>query len=164
MNVVEEWKPIPGFSDYDISSLGRVRSRRRGGLHMKRFSTSRGYKIVQLANDQGPRTCRVNRLVAEAFLPPPNEGADVVRHLDGSPVNNAVNNLAWGTVSQNQLDSVAHGTHNHARVTHCPRRHPYDETNTLVDGTGRRRCRTCRRDKRLRPIAGTAASPTGGTR
>lgn len=32
-----------------------------------------------------------------------------------------------------------------ARKTHCPRNHPYDEVNTLIDRKGHRACRACRR-------------------
>jgi hypothetical protein len=37
-----------------------------------------------------------------------------------------------------------------ARKTHCPEGHPYDETNTYIDGKGRRRCRECARAYDLR--------------
>lgn len=67
-----------------------------------------------------------------------------VRHLDGDPGNNSLTNLAYGTPSQNLLDSVAHGTHPHASKTHCRSGHPYDATNTRIDAKGKRVCRTCR--------------------
>lgn len=31
-------------------------------------------------------------------------------------------------------------------VTHCPRQHPYDETNNYRDPKGKRRCKVCRRE------------------
>lgn len=152
----EIWKPIPGFNDwYEASSHGRVRSKprtlfRSDGTTQARRGTilkpgqSRGYQVVVLCNDTKRYTRTVHSLVALAFLGPPNPG-DHVRHLDGSRDNNRIENLTYGTRSENTHDSVAHGTHNMASVTHCPRGHEYAEWN-LVAGKvkqGRRMCRAC---------------------
>jgi hypothetical protein len=53
---------------------------------------------------------RVNRVVALTFLgEPPFQGA-IVRHLNGVPTDDRVENLAWGTHSENQMDRFTHGT------------------------------------------------------
>lgn len=52
-----------------------------------------------------------------------------------------------GTVRDNALDRVGHGTDFNARKTHCPHGHPYDEENTAIAKSGQRVCRTCNRDR-----------------
>ena len=51
----------------------------------------------------------VHRLVCEAFHGPAPEGATQVRHLDGDPMNNHADNLAWGTYAENEADKAEHG-------------------------------------------------------
>jgi hypothetical protein len=90
---------------------------------------------------QPDRTPLVHHLIAETFHGPRPEGM-VVRHLNGNPLDNRAENLRWGTYTENNLDAVAHGTHLHARKTHCPQGHPYDAENTRVY-RGMRYCRAC---------------------
>lgn len=72
-----------------------------------------------------------------------------VRHLCG--VRYCVNpsHLVWGTSSENNYDTVRHGTHHNARKTHCKNGHEFDEKNTVVrlkpNGQTRRGCRVCQR-------------------
>lgn len=115
--MAERWAPVPGYEGfYEVSDRGRVRSldrwvRRGGGTQFWRGRVLRqqertGYRAVTLQRD-GRRTFRVHRLVAMAFV-----GGDgpVCRHLDGNPLNNSADNLAWGTSSDNSEDSRRHGT------------------------------------------------------
>lgn len=64
--------------------------------------------VVQLSMGGPEQSAQVHRLVAEAFLPPSN--APLVRHLDGNPLNNYADNLAWGTQYDNMQDALRHGT------------------------------------------------------
>ena len=111
---MEEWKNIDGFPGYQVSNTGKVRSytnNRHGAdfdqepRELKAVSTKRGYESVQLgrANRRS-----VHRLVAEAFIPNINNDP-MVRHLDDNPHNNCVDNLAWGTQTDNMRDCVQHG-------------------------------------------------------
>ncbi len=52
----------------------------------------------------------VHRLMLEAFVGPCPPGMQC-RHIDGNPANNRIENLAWGTRSENVMDAVRHGTH-----------------------------------------------------
>jgi hypothetical protein len=148
----EEWRPVVGFPDYRVSSHGRVVSLRKKGVahEMRGGRNQRGYRMVSLRNPEGRITVRtVHRIVSIAFLGPTPDGLQI-RHLDGNKDNCAVENLAFGTPSQNMLDQVRHGVHAHARKTHCPRGHAYDHENTHSHG-GRRYCRACQRERnRLR--------------
>lgn len=119
--ISEEWRPVSWAPDYEVSSLGRVRSwLRRGGFSkapaMPRIMATRvnakrgGYVLVDLQVGGAKVTSGVHRLVLEAFKGPPFAGAEA-RHLDGNPINNVPGNLEWGTSSENKTDMVRHGTH-----------------------------------------------------
>lgn len=149
MNECEEWRPIPGFPDYEVSSLGNVRSwigpggtsgRLRLTVPRVRAQTLTADGYFRLNIERKARL--VSHLVALAFLGerPPGEQ---VRHLNGNPQDNRAANLAYGTRSENTLDSVGHGTHNQAGKTHCKHGHEFTPANTYYRPTGGRRCRTC---------------------
>jgi hypothetical protein len=159
MQSTEQWRTIPGWEGfYEVSDLGRVRSldrtiehpvsgpTRRRGKVLRTTTDDSGHLLLDLKRSGERRTVHVHRLVAETFVPGAAPDLEV-RHRDGNPAHNAASNLLWGTHGDNTLDSVGHGTHNQARKTHCPQLHPYDATNTYNDPSGRRQCRTCRRDR-----------------
>ncbi len=135
----ETWRPVVSCEGYEVSDLGRVRTRR--GKVMKSCPDNDGYPTVKPCVNGRYMSYRVHRLVAEAFLGERPEGEEV-RHLDGNPANNALPNLCYGTRSENNLDSVRHGTHAMANVTECPKGHEYTPENTRIYD-GRRFCRRC---------------------
>lgn len=140
-------RPIPGYErTYSITEDGVVYSHPRpttpGGVRKWRFD-HHGYPYLNLCQDGVERRWRVHILVALTFIGPRPDGMQV-RHLDGNSSNPHASNLAYGTPSQNGLDSVLHGTNAQSRKTHCPRGHEYTPENTLVSG-GRRYCRACRK-------------------
>lgn len=107
--MLEEWKDIKGFEGlYQISNYGRVRSldhKTNGRKYTgKILSTkvSAGYPLVRLSNGATKTSCRVHKLVAEAFI----ENLDnlpEVNHLDGNKNNNFVENLEWCTSKENKI-------------------------------------------------------------
>lgn len=102
MIAIEEWRRVPGFDRYFVSSHGRV-----CGLLgiMKGWRHKSGHRYVSL----GRRTRRqVHRLVLLAFVGPAPTGAHECLHGDGDPENNAVENLRWGTRAENIDDSIRH--------------------------------------------------------
>lgn len=103
--LVEEWRPVVGYEDlYEVSDWGRVRNK---SGHIKSQQTHyKGYKVVGLCKYGKPKTCKVHRLVAEAFLPNP-ENKPVVGHtktmengLEDKTANEAWN-IAWMTQKEN---------------------------------------------------------------
>lgn len=147
----EEWRPVPGFPGYAVSSLGRVWSGRRGrGRILRNLDTAdTHYLAVSLCAIGQPKVRRyVHQLVAEAFLGPRPAGHHV-RHIDGDKQHNVPGNLAWGSISDNILDQVRHGRHHNARKTHCPAAHEYTPENTyVIPSKGSRMCRTCMAERR----------------
>ncbi len=86
-----------------MSSDGRVREVGQDRDH--RQYNDHGHKCVSIAGGKH----RVARLVARAFLPPPQEHPSrlVVAHVDGDKTNNRVDNLRWETRSQMRLKAAA---------------------------------------------------------
>lgn len=87
----EIWKDVVGYEGhYQVSSLGKVRSKRR---ELKQ-AISNGYYLVCLLKDGKTKTFRVHQLVAIAFLNHiPNGIGVVVDHIDHDRLNNNLNNL-----------------------------------------------------------------------
>lgn len=113
----EIWKPVIGFEDaYEVSNYGRVRSLTRkfcvGRIRaLKKRPTGYLYVTLSDARNKLRTTRHVHRMVLESFVGPRPKGMQA-RHLDGVPDNNRLENLCWGTRSENMMDKVAHGTSN----------------------------------------------------
>ena len=96
----ENWKVIPGFSNYEVSNLGRVKSKKWNKERILRQMNNRGYKHVILAGDDGKKqTMRVHRLVAQAFVENP-EHKPTVDHINNNPADNRSSNLRWATMKE----------------------------------------------------------------
>ena len=67
------------------------------------------HQVVDLYIDGKRHHRYVAVLVAEAFIPNPNDYPEVC-HKDGNPYNNHVSNLKWGTHRDNMRDAIRHGT------------------------------------------------------
>ena len=109
----EIWKPIPNFEGlYEVSNLGRVKALKRkkncnrgwGWIKehiMKQTTANSEYYRVPLTNKEHlKKYYLVHRLVAQAFIPNPNN-LPQVNHKDGNKSNNCVNNLEWITREDN---------------------------------------------------------------
>ncbi len=106
----EEWRDIKGYEGkYQVSNLGNVRSmnyhRKEGCVRLliPNESNENGYPYVILAKEKGKyKSLKIHRLVAEAFIPNP-QNKPVVNHKDGNKKNNCVSNLEWMTILENNL-------------------------------------------------------------
>lgn len=101
----EEWKKISEFEDYEVSNLGRVR-RRQKVLKPNTVRSLCGIEYYQLSicKDGVKRGKRIHRLVAETFLPNP-ENKPTVNHKDHNGLNNTLENLEWATHSEQKIHS-----------------------------------------------------------
>ena len=112
---MENWKPIKGLEGlYEVSDTGKVRSLPRTtlykdgrvGIHKgrerKQQLNKKGYLAIDLSVESKQVRRLVHRLVAEAFIPNP-DNKEQVNHIDGNKQNNHVDNLEWTTNEENAL-------------------------------------------------------------
>lgn len=111
----EIWKDIPSYEGkYQISNFGNVKSlnysRKNYSKLLKLKNHKDGYKIVGLSNGKGKGKSffSVHRLVAQAFIPNPDNKA-TVNHIDGNKANNHISNLEWATPQENMIHSFKIG-------------------------------------------------------
>lgn len=138
-------RPIPGFPDYYAGMDGTIVSGKTGKV-LKGGYDPKGYRKVTLY--LGSRESRVIRkvatLVALSFLGPRPDGL-LVLHGDDDKTNDSLQNLSYGTLSDNQYDSVRNGTHALASQTRCKNGHEFTPENTKITTQGSRMCRECSR-------------------
>lgn len=106
-----KWSYLLYFSDYKISSDGRVQSLKgKESIELKPWHSSYGYPYVSMTDDFGVRHKKtVHSMVAELFCDNPDpKNYNVVRHIDDDPTNNNYWNLKWGTQAMNHQDMVDH--------------------------------------------------------
>ena len=99
---------------YVVTRSGQVFSvasnwRGYGARIMKQHPNSHGYMRVRLTVDGKRKSFFVHKLVAFKFLPARPSPKFEIRHLDGDKLNNAIENLAWGTRADNAADRERHG-------------------------------------------------------
>lgn len=107
----EEWRDVVGYEgDYIVSSYGRIAVvreeymyRRNGRIFYKKMSRhicstsispSTNYRRISFMKGCKKETKLVHRVVAEAFIPNPNNYS-CIDHIDDNPGNNRVDNLQW---------------------------------------------------------------------
>lgn len=95
----EIWKDIEGYGGtFQVSNLGRVKTlnyQHRGIERvLKPKKHNKGYLQIQLIKGDINKTFTIHRLVAEAFIPNPNN-LPYVNHKDEDKTNNNADNLEW---------------------------------------------------------------------
>lgn len=93
---------------YTIDSDGNIFNNQLN-RYISYYITNKGYKAVDLYYEGKRYKWLVHRLVAESFIPNP-ENHPIVLHLDSVRTNCNVNNLKWGTYSENNKQAVAEGS------------------------------------------------------
>lgn len=110
----EKWRPVAGYEGiYEISNLGRVKSLSRDSVdslgrhrclkeHIMKLQIQHqtGYPYVGLAKDGKSKQGTIHRMIAEAFLPNPNN-LPCVNHKDEDRENSILSNLEWCSYSYN---------------------------------------------------------------
>lgn len=96
----ELWRP---FNNYEVSSLGRARNPRTGRI-LKPFYSGRGYLMVSFCINNTVKKFYIHRLVAQTFIPNP-ENKPQVNHKDKNKENNRMENLEWCDGFYNQTYS-----------------------------------------------------------
>jgi len=107
---METWKTIPGWA-YEASTFGQIRACNTGRilkLHVRKKGPSGPYYVrVGLYRERKQFHLHVHRLVLEAFVGTRPAGRQC-RHLNGDPIDNRLENLAWGTDEENFADKRSH--------------------------------------------------------
>ena len=108
METLDDFIPVNGYENkYLISNDGRVYS-----IKMKRLmhpsKNEKGYLSVEFLKDHKRKRIKLHRLVAEHFIPNPDNRKEI-NHIDGNKENNCVENLEWSTRSENLKHAYAMG-------------------------------------------------------
>ena len=123
----EEWKDVHGYVGYyQVSNLGNVRSvdryvnnhkgdkAFRKGKPLTKSLDDKGYVRYTFRMGKSKKMKRGHRLVAEAFIPNPNQHT-IINHKDGNKQNNHISNLEWCTHRHNSQHAESMGLVNHVK-------------------------------------------------
>lgn len=127
----EIWKDIKGYEGYyQVSNLGNVKSlNRKVNVYendcikkrplqeklIAKTKDKKGYIRVSLSKGYNHKCPLLHRLVAETFIPNPNDKPQV-NHIDGNKSNNCVDNLEWVTNKENTQHAVKNGLISHDKL------------------------------------------------
>ena len=123
----ENLRACPSYPGYYADEKGGVFSdkarngrNKNGQLRQLKpvLNVCRGYWACSLRIGGVTKTVTVHHLVLDAFVGPRPHGMEC-RHLDGNKENNRLENLRWGTRSENERDKIAHGTDHRGEKHHA---------------------------------------------
>jgi hypothetical protein len=109
---MEIWLPISICNDYEISSKGRIKSLK--GKEPRILNPSNdgdGYLMVLICKEGIRYPRRIHRLVAEAYIPNP-DNKPCVNHKNGIKMDNRIENLEWVTTQENTQHAWKNGLNN----------------------------------------------------
>ena len=105
----EIWRPVKGYEDYYlVSNKGNIFSIRNNRKLIIKVNSRHHYCEIEFNINGKTSYFRVHRLVAEAFIPNP-ENKPYVNHIDGVKQNNNVENLEWVTGTENNIHAIKAG-------------------------------------------------------
>lgn len=127
--VMEVWKKVEGFENYEISNLGRLKGLEvitKFGCGFKKYPEricnfwhdKKGYEYYTFFVNGKNRHKLIHRLVAKAFILNPDNKPQV-NHINGIKSDNRLENIEWCTAKENLEHAVLnglnikHGIHNY---------------------------------------------------
>lgn len=131
--IKEEWRPVKGYEGlYEVCNYGLVKSLGKRKTIMKIDVSKCGYAMIHLYKNGSYKRALVHRLVAEAFIPNP-DNLPQVNHKDENKLNNRVDNLEWCTASYNSLYGTKNERHREKMINNPKRSKPVIQKE--MDGT-----------------------------
>ena len=109
----EVWKQYDPYPSYWVSNLGNVKRIYKNGNEriLKPSITYKGYHIIDLTRKPKRVHGRIHRMVAECFIPNP-DNKPFVDHINGNKSDNGIDNLRWATNSENQQNIKSNKSNN----------------------------------------------------
>lgn len=117
---MEQWKDLWFSKYYQVSTYGRIKSKKRLVRFIQHNTGSEQYRLKEekilsiskckgynVINIQG-KTYRVCRLVSESFIQM-QVGKGQVNHIDGNKANDNIENLEWCTAKENMQHAIKNG-------------------------------------------------------
>lgn len=102
----EIWKQIPNYKDYEVSTLGKVRSSKFGKIRiLKPQMSHRKIPFIRLSENGVWRSFYISSLILSNFVSPRPEGKEA-SHLNDIAMDNRLSNLAWETPVENRLRAI----------------------------------------------------------
>lgn len=111
----EIWRDVEDLP-YEVSNLGTVRRKAKhqktwkNKTSVRPYMNSAGYSCIHLYKNSKMHSYLVHRLIAQMFIPNP-ENLPEVNHIDGNPLNNSISNLEWCTHQYNMQHAWDTGLH-----------------------------------------------------
>ena len=131
--MIEKWKIIKEFPDVLISNKGNIKSLET--LKDRTVHINSGYELIVLENEKGRYSRLVHRLVAQTFIPNP-ENKPCVNHLNGIKTDNRVENLEWVTYKENIEHAAKTGLIDYTKRKNTNTKiYPRDENHKLTKAT-----------------------------
>jgi len=128
---LSKWFDVKGFEDYlEANKKGVIRTKNKTIVYypygkkriiklpsrvLPQNPTSKGYLTVWFTHNKKNQSKKVHRLIAETFVPNPQNKAQV-NHIDGNKKNNSVKNLEWVTQEENMNHAKINGLINQPKV------------------------------------------------
>lgn len=155
----ETWKDHPDYPVIQVSDTGRVYRKPRtvirghdtytlsGRVAALNTGSKTGHLKVGIRMGGRYHHAWVHRLVLEAFVGPCPPGMET-RHLNGNPKDNRLENLAWGSATENAQDTKDHGSAP-ALPLYCKHGHLFTPENTYHPPSrpDDRHCKECQRSR-----------------
>lgn len=115
INIMEEWKIVPGFSIYSASKLGNVKNDETQRT-LTPYKTLNGYTSLNMKNDQHKiKSITVHRIIAQTWIPNP-ENKLTVNHKNKIRDDNRMENLEWATNQEQAEHKISFNKNNNVSI------------------------------------------------
>ncbi|CAL5975620.1 HNH_endonuclease [Hexamita inflata] len=104
--LIEEYRDIDGYPNYEVSNFGQVRNKTTGRI-LKPIQRADGYQVINLCQNKIIKQYLIHQLVSKSFIENPDNYSEI-DHCDGVRSNNNVWNLRWVSHRENLKNRNGH--------------------------------------------------------